>query len=100
MPNAMIDFGQEESINFYAGAGVGYAQVISVIGDDGLTAPDPQAQGSRSRLAIHRRRPLIRSQYFDIGLKYRYFNASNMDDNIGTVEHRYRLSSHTHFWSA
>ena len=34
MGNAMIDVGQDEGVSFYAGAGIGYAQVIHVVEED------------------------------------------------------------------
>jgi opacity protein-like surface antigen len=42
MLNGMVDLGQDGGVNFYAGAGIGYAQVTHAIddGDDRIKLQD------------------------------------------------------------
>jgi opacity protein-like surface antigen len=81
MANAMVDFGQDEGVNFYAGAGIGYAQVIHSLredgGDDSFKIKD---RGLAWQLIAGVR--VAASQYFDVGVKYRYFNADNVNDRF------------------
>ena len=82
MANAMIDVGQDEGISFYAGGGIGYAQITHVLEDNDDT------DGFRLQLrdrgfawqAIAGVRMVV-SQYFDVGLKYRYFDGGNVSDS-------------------
>ena len=92
MVNGMVDFGQEENINFYAGAGIGYAQVTHVTDDDG-DGFKVKDQGLAWQLIAGLRKTV--SQYFDVGVKYRYFNASNVDDRIGSVDINTDYKSHS-----
>ena len=79
MANAMIDVGQDEGVSFYARLGGGYAQVIHRLedGDDGLKIKDRGLAWQ----AIAGVRAVV-SQYFDVGLKYRYFDAGNIRDDF------------------
>jgi opacity protein-like surface antigen len=82
MANAMIDVGQDEGVSFYAGAGAGYAQITHVLEDN------DDVDGFRLQLrdrgfawqAIAGVRMVV-SQYFDVGLKYRYFDGGNVSDS-------------------
>ena len=89
MANAMIDVGQDEGVSFYAGGGIGMARVTHRLEDNG-----PGGFGFRLQdrgmawQAIAGVRAVV-SQYFDLGLKYRYFRVSNVDD----VEEGFDLDS-------
>jgi OmpA-OmpF porin, OOP family len=78
MINAMADVGPDEGFQFYAGAGAGWAQVIHVLeeDDDALKIKD---RGFAWQLIAGVRAPV--SQYFDVGAKYRYFDAGNVSDS-------------------
>jgi OmpA-OmpF porin, OOP family len=95
MANAMVDVGQDEGVSFYAGAGIGYAQVIHRL-NDGITNGDRFKIKDRGLAwqAIAGVRAVV-SQYFDVGLKYRYFNASNVDDDDGTLDFDTDYKSHS-----
>ena len=73
MANAMIDLGHDEGFQFYAGARrrlrAGHPWLIDDNGD-GFKIKD---RGFAWQAIAGVRYPA--SQYFDIGLKYRYFNA-------------------------
>ncbi|MBA3512579.1 outer membrane beta-barrel protein [Sphingomonas sp.] len=75
--NAMVDLGPDEGFQFTAGAGAGLAQVIHVLedDDDALKIKD---RGFAWQLIAGVRAPV--SQYFDVGAKYRYFDAGNVSD--------------------
>ena len=78
MLNAMVDVGPDEGFQFYAGAGAGYAQVIHVLedGDEDFKIKD---RGFAWQIVAGVRKAV--SQYFDVGLKYRYFDAGNVSDD-------------------
>ena len=78
MLNAMADVGPDEGMQFYAGAGIGYAQVIHVLEDD-EDALKIKDRGFAWQLIAGVRAPL--SQYFDVGAKYRYFDGGNVSDS-------------------
>ncbi len=68
MANALLDFGDENGLSFYAGAGIGRARVELLRERDNALA----VQGIAGvRYAI--------SPNIDIGLKYRYFRTGNLD---------------------
>ena len=98
MANAMIDLGHDEGFQFYAGGGIGYAQVIHSLreeGDtDGLHLKD---RGFAWQAIAGVRYPA--SQYFDIGLKYRYFNAGNLHDTDSGVGIDSEYKSHSVLFS-
>ncbi len=80
MLNAMVDVGPDEGFQFYGGGGLGYAQVIHVLEesdeDDGFKIKD---RGLAWQIIAGVRAPV--SQYFDVGVKYRYFNAGDVSDD-------------------
>src|SRR5215213_2180206 len=85
MGNAMVDLGRNESVNFYAGAGIGMAWVrqrFSVEGDpDDFHIND---SGLAWQLIAGVRAPVFR--HFDVGLKYRYFDAGKIRDDFDDIE--------------
>ena len=100
MANAMIDVGQDEGVSFYAGAGIGYAQITHVLEDN------DDEDGFRLQLrdrgfawqAIAGVRAVV-SQYFDIGLKYRYFDGGNVSDNDEGIDLDSDYKSHSLLFS-
>ncbi len=97
MLNAMVDLGQDEGFQFYAGAGIGYAQVILVVDDDG-DGFKIKDRGFAWQLIAGVRKSV--SQYFDVGLKYRYFDAGNVDDDFeGLVDFNSEYKSHSVLFS-
>ena len=68
MVNALLDFGDEDGLAFYAGLGIGGASVKAV--DDSDSAWAGQAIAG-VRYAV--------SPNIDIGLKYRYFRTGSVD---------------------
>ncbi len=100
MANAMIDVGQDEGVSFYAGAGAGYAQITHVLEDN------DDVDGFRLQLrdrgfawqAIAGVRAVV-SQYFDIGLKYRYFDGGNVSDSDEGVDLDADYKSHSLLFS-
>ena len=83
MANLLLDFGADDTVNFYAGGGVGMAwSTVSIEGpgddnDDRLVSKDSNLAW---QLIAGVRAPVW--THFDIGLKYRYFDAGNIDDDI------------------
>jgi opacity protein-like surface antigen len=92
MANVMADLGKNESFNFYIGGGVGIAWVRGKFndGDDSLSISD---SGLAWQGIAGIRAPVFR--YFDIGLKYRYFNAGRIKDNIDGDSVSTRFRSHS-----
>ena len=80
MGNAMIDVGQDEGVSFYAGGGIGMARVTHRLEDNGVGGFGFRLQDrGLAWQAIAGVRAVV-SQYFDLGLKYRYFRVANVDD--------------------
>jgi opacity protein-like surface antigen len=100
MANAMIDVGQDEGVSFYAGGGVGYAQITHVFEDN------DDVDGFRLQLrdrgfawqAIAGVRMVV-SQYFDVGLKYRYFDGGNVSDSDEGIDLDSDYKSHSLLFS-
>ena len=80
MINGMVDFGNESQIAFYAGAGIGYAQVIHVAKVDDAFSFKIKDRGLAWQVVAGVRKTL--TNFFDVGLKYRYFNGGNVNDRI------------------
>jgi len=99
MANAMIDLGHDEGFQFYAGAGAGYAQVTHRLEVNGPGGPDFKLldRGFAWQLIAGFRYPA--SQYFDIGLKYRYFDAGNVRDHDGSADLDSEYKSHSVLFS-
>ena len=68
MINGLVDFGNEDGLSFYAGAGAGRARVKTLGESDSAWAWQGIA-GVRYAL----------SPNIDLGLKYRYFRTGNLD---------------------
>ncbi|MEO6359147.1 MAG: outer membrane beta-barrel protein [Sphingomicrobium sp.] len=68
MANALVDFGDEQGLSFYAGGGIGRAKVKMLGGSDNSMAMQLIAG---LRYAI--------SPNMGVGLKYRYFRTGNLD---------------------
>ena len=94
MVNAMVDLGHDEGFQFYAGLGAGYAQVIHSLREDGSSSRlKLKDRGFAWQAIAGVRYPA--SQYFDIGLKYRYFDAGNLHDTDSgvVIDSEYRSHS-------
>ncbi|MFL6728879.1 MAG: outer membrane protein [Sphingomicrobium sp.] len=94
MGNAMVDLGKNESFNFYVGGGLGMAWVrqrFSIEGDpDDFHISD---SGLAWQIIAGVRAPVFR--HFDVGLKYRYFDAGKIkDDDLGDDIHT-KFRSHS-----
>ena len=79
MGNVMLDFGRNEGVNFYVGGGAGltWLHQTAQIGTADFDIRDDGAFAWQGIAGV--RAPVFR--YFDIGLKYRYFNAHKLSDN-------------------
>jgi opacity protein-like surface antigen len=79
MGNVMLDLGRNDVVNFYVGGGAGMA----ALKEQSRIGPLTVRVRDKGRLAWQAiagvRAPLFR--YFDVGLKYRYFNAGHFSDN-------------------
>ena len=81
MGNALIDLGKNETVNFYAGGGVGIAWVRETIKVSGISGSSPRGEsGLAWQLIAGVRAPVFR--HFDVGVKYRYFDGPNIKENI------------------
>jgi opacity protein-like surface antigen len=86
MANLLLDLGKNESFNFYVGGGAGLAW-LNERSTLHLSETPPVDFQSRIKTNGHFawqaiagvRAPVFR--YFDIGLKYRYFNAGHLSDD-------------------
>jgi opacity protein-like surface antigen len=92
MGNVLIDLGKNEAFNFYAGGGVGIAWVRQTFDVDGdkFSIKD---SGLAWQGIAGVRAPVFR--HFDVGLKYRYFNAGKISDDLGGERITSRFRSHS-----
>jgi len=74
MANALLDFGDENGLSFYGGAGAGRARV-KLLGDSDSAWAFQAIAGVRYAL----------SRNIDLGLKYRYFRTGKVALNDGTT---------------
>lgn len=94
MINALVDLGDEDGLSFYAGGGVGMARVSTTIdrlGDSAYHLKDRDIawQGIAGvRMAV--------SDRLDAGLKYRYFSAGTLKDNLSGHNFDARSFVHSH----
>ena len=82
MGNVLVDLGDNESFNFYAGGGVGYAWVrANTDEDEELDAEiDLKDSGFAWQAIAGVRAPVF--THFDVGLKYRYFRGPRIEDDF------------------
>ena len=94
MANLLLDFGNEESANFYVGGGVGIAWGTVSIEEDGDT---DRLVGKDTNLAWQGiagvRVPVW--THFDLGLKYRYFDGGRISDEVDSISVSHRFNSHS-----
>ncbi len=95
MVNGLFDFGDDDGLQGFVGGGVGVARVdLSDYGAGPATLLDDSDTGFAWQALAGIRAPL--SDSWDVGLKYRFFNAPNVNlvttPGIG-VETRYRSHS-------
>ena len=97
MLNGMIDVGNERDVAFYAGGGIGYAQVIHDLELDEDEAVKLKHRGMAWQLIAGLRKKLDR--HFDVGLKYRYFDAGDVNDDFDGVALDSEYKSHSLLFS-
>ena len=90
MGNVLLDFGKNEVVNFYVGGGAGIAWVRETHGD---ATDEIEDSGLAWQLIAGVRAPVFR--HFDIGLKYRYFDAGRIKDEFDGFDIRSRFRSHS-----
>jgi opacity protein-like surface antigen len=88
MGNLLLDFGENETVNFHVGGGAGIAWLHqrTTIGNAAFTVED---SGLAWQAIAGVRAPVFR--YFDIGLKYRYFDGGHLTD--GDLRSEFRSHS-------
>jgi OmpA-OmpF porin, OOP family len=79
MGNVMADLGRNDTVNFYIGGGAGFAWLRQKadVGNLDFNFKDRGKFAWQGIAGV--RAPVFR--YFDVGLKYRYFNAGHFHDN-------------------
>ena len=79
MVNGLFDFGADDGLQGFAGGGVGVARVDmnGRVNSNGPGVWNDSDTGFAWQLVAGVRAPL--SDHWDVGLKYRYFNAPNID---------------------
>ena len=92
MGNVLFDLGDNERVNFYGGGGVGIAWVRQKFDVDG-DAFSIRDSGLAWQVIAGVRAPVFR--HFDIGLKYRYFNAGKIKDDVEGERITSRFRSHS-----
>ena len=92
MVNGMVDLGRNDSFNVYAGAGAGIAFVRQTFGE-AVTDNDIRDNGLAWQLIAGIRAPVFR--YFDVGLKYRYFDAGTIEDDSAGFDAESEFRSHS-----
>ena len=80
MINALVDFGGNDSIGFYAGAGAGIARVSMTIDQLGTSKYHLKDTKFAWQLLAGVRIPV--GDTLEAGLKYRYFNVSNVKGDL------------------
>ena len=78
MINALIDLGNEEGLNFYAGGGVGIARVSQTIETLGTATNYHLKDHDKLAWQIIAGARMPISDNMDVGLKYRYFAAGTL----------------------
>jgi OmpA-OmpF porin, OOP family len=96
MLNGMLDFGDDDALSGFVGGGVGVARVKAdySINSAGAGFLDDSDTGLAWQAIAGVRAPI--SDNWDVGLKYRFFNADHVDliDRVGrSVSGRYRSHS-------
>ena len=90
MGNVMADFGNNESVNFYVGAGLGMAMVRHKLEPDEDGDFDIKDSNLAWQIIAGVRAPVFR--HFDVGVKYRYFNGGRVSRLYYSVTY---LNPHT-----
>ena len=83
MVNALFDVGGNGGVGFYAGAGAGIARVSMTVDQLGTAKYHLKDTGFAWQLIAGLRVPVSNS--LDAGLKYRYFNVSNLKGDLFDV---------------
>jgi len=80
MGNVMADLGNDSTVNFYIGAGAGFAQLRTKTEPEDPTDFELKNTNFAWQIIAGVRGPVFR--YFDVGVKYRYFNGGRIEDNL------------------
>ncbi|HEV2043723.1 MAG TPA: outer membrane beta-barrel protein, partial [Sphingomicrobium sp.] len=81
MGNALLDFGNQDGLSFYAGGGLGWARVkLSDFDGDSIGDVDGDKDSGFAWQLIAGARYAVSSNV-DLGLKYRYFQSSRLEFN-------------------
>ena len=94
MGNLLLDFGNEESANFYVGAGAGIAWSTLSLEEDG----DPDRFSAKDTNLAWQFIAGVRVPvwtHFDLGAKYRYFNGGRISDEFEGDRVSSKFTSHS-----
>jgi len=81
MGNVLADFGDDARVNFYVGGGVGIASIRETFSiEDDTDQFSIKDSNLAWQIIAGVRAPVFR--YFDVGLKYRYFNGGRINDDV------------------
>ncbi len=94
MLNALVDFGNEDGLSFYAGGGVGLARVSMTIDRLGNSAYHLKDRDLAFQGIAGVRTPV--SDNVDAGLKYRYFSAGTLNGDLYAHSFDARSFVHSH----
>ena len=95
MINALLDVGNDQSLSFYAGGGLGVARVsmlIDSIGDQKIHLKDTDFPAWQLIAGV--RTPI--SDNWDAGLKYRFFSAGTLKSDLFGIGYNGRSSFQSH----
>jgi len=94
MINALLDLGGDGGVGFYAGGGIGIARVSMTIDQLGTSKYHLKDTGLAWQLIAGLRFPI--SDNVDAGVKYRYFNVSDVKGGLYEVPFDARTDIHAH----
>ena len=98
MVNALLDFGDDDGWSAYIGPGIGYAKVKYKVDLDDLDIDDAvgfseSSSGLAWQVVAGVRHPITANM--DLGLKYRFFQANNLDFGDGDESIDAKVRSHS-----
>jgi opacity protein-like surface antigen len=94
MINALVDFGNEDGLSFYAGGGVGLARVSSTIDRLGDSKYHLRDRDVAWQIIAGARQAV--SDNVDFGIKYRYFSAGTLKGGLYSQPFDARSFVHSH----
>ena len=96
MINALIDLGSDEGLSFYAGGGLGLARVSQTIETLGTNTNYHLKDHDKLAWQIIAGARMPISDNMDVGLKYRYFAAGTLKNDVMGNPFDYRSSFQSH----